>query len=229
MKTTKVTAIGDSLTKGVILTGANKYTLVEQNYLDIVSRELDLQVNNYGRFGSTVDMGDTMIARHSVEIASSEYTFVEYGGNDCDFDWMKIADSPMEDYAPKTTLEDFRKRFIALINKVRNLGSKPIIISLPPILSAPYFSFFSRFMSDQQKDNVIQWLGGSTDIISRWHESYNRALFVIAKETQIPIIDITTPFDTFRGDISSLFCADGIHPNDRGHKLIARTIINSCI
>ena len=224
---TKVTALGDSLTKGVILTEANKYSLAEHSYIDIVSRELDLQISNYGRFGSTIEMGDTMIGRHTDEIAVSEYTFIEYGGNDCDFEWMKIADAPMEEYSPKTTLEDFKKLFVGIINKVRNLGSKPIIISLPPILSTPYFSFFSRFMSEKQKENVINWLGGSTDIISRWHESYNRALFMIAKETQTPIIDITTPFDTFRGDISSLYCADGIHPNDKGHKLIASTIINS--
>ena len=224
---TKVTALGDSLTKGVILTEANKYTLTENSYLDIVSRELDLQVGNYGRFGSTIDMGNAIIRRHSEDIASSEYTFIEYGGNDCDFDWMKIADSPMEDYTPKTTLNDFKERFIKLINKVRDLGSKPVIISLPPILSTPYFSFFSRMMSEEQKRNVINWLGGSTDIISRWHESYNRALFMIAPETQTPIIDITTPFDTFRGDISSLYCADGIHPNVQGHRMIATTIINS--
>ena len=224
---TKVTALGDSLTKGVILTETNRYSLAEHSYLDIVSRELDLQIRNYGRFGSTIDMGDTMIRRHSDEIAGSEYTFIEYGGNDCDFDWMKIADSPTEDHAPKTILADFRERFAGLIDKVRELGSKPIIISLPPILSAPYFSFFSRLMSEEQKKNVIGWLGGSTDIISRWHESYNRALFMIAKETQTPIIDITTPFDTFRGDISSLFCADGIHPNDKGHRMIATTIINN--
>ena len=220
-------ALGDSVTKGVILTETNKYSLTEHSYLDIVSRELDLQISNYGRFGSTVDTGDTMLRRHSDEIAGSEYTFIEYGGNDCDFDWMKIADSPMEDYAPKTRLEDFRKRFITLINKVRELGSKPIILSLPPILSAPYFAFFSRSMSQEQKENVITWLGGSTDIISRWHESYNRTLFMIAKETQTPIIDITTPFDTFRGDISSLYCADGIHPNAKGHRMIAATIVNS--
>lgn len=224
---TKVAALGDSVTKGVILTEANKYSLAEHSYLDIVARELDLQISNYGRFGSTVDMGDAMIRRHSDEIARSEYTFIEYGGNDCDFDWVMIADSPMGDYTPNTKLEDFKVRFVRLINKIRELGSKPIIISLPPILSTPYFSFFSRLMSEEQKKNVIDWLGGSTDIISRWHESYNRALFMIANETQTPIIDITTPFDTFRGDITSLYCADGIHPNAQGHKMIASTIINN--
>lgn len=46
-------------------------------------------------------------------------------------------------------------------------------------------------------------------------------------KTQTPIIDITTPFDTFRGDISSLFCPDGIHPNAEGNRMIASTIISN--
>ena len=227
MMKTKITALGDSLTKGVVLTENNRYSVTEHSYMDIISNELGLYVENYGKFGCTVDTGSTVLERHKEAIAASDYTFLEFGGNDCDFDWMKIADSPTQEHAPKTILNDFKERFVRLIEKVRNLGSKPIIISLPPILSTPYFSFFSRFMSEEQKENVITWLGGSTDIISRWHESYNRALFMIAKETQTPIIDITTPFDTFRGDISSLFCPDGIHPNAEGHRMIASTIISN--
>lgn len=226
MEKTKITALGDSITKGVLLTKENKYALTEQNYLNIVSKELNLQITNYGRFGSTIHTGDVMVNRHPHEIADSKYTFIGYGGNDCDFDWMKIADCPSEDYTPKTTLEEFKKAFVKLVQRIRELGSKPIIISLPPILSTPYFSFFSRCMSENQRKNVIDWLGGSTKIISRWHESYNRALFMVANESQTPIIDITTPFDTYRGDLSTLFCTDGIHPNDKGHKLIASTIIN---
>ena len=224
---TKITALGDSLTKGVVLNREYKYSLAANSYLDIVGRELDLHVINYGRFGSTIQTADAIVDRHANAISGSEYTFIEYGGNDCDFDWMKIADSPQGEFSPNTSLADFKLHFLDLISKVRALGSKPVIISLPPILSAPYFSFFSRLMTDQQKANVIIWLGGDTGIISRWHESYNRALFAIAKESQTPIIDITTPFDTFRGDINSLYCADGIHPNEEGHKLIATTIINN--
>ena len=229
MNMTKVAALGDSLTKGVILTEANKYSIADHSYLDIVGRELDLQIKNYGRFGSTIEMGDTMINRHSEEISNSEYTFIEYGGNDCDFDWMKIADAPAEDYAPKTSLEDFRIRFVGLIDRIRELGSTPVIISLPPILSDRYFSYFSSRMTERQKENVIRWLGGDVGIISRWHETYNRSLFVIAGQTQTEIIDVTAPFDTFRGDLKTLFCADGIHPNVYGYRLIADAIIRRYI
>lgn len=225
MKRIRVTALGDSLTKGVILTEENRYSVTEHNFMDIISSRLGLNMENYGRFGCTVSFGNKVIDRHEETISASDYTFLEYGGNDCDFDWMKIADAPSEAHSPKTALESFKEQFPALIERVRKLGSRPVIISLPPIISDTYFSFFSRSMSESQKKNVVEWLGGDVGIISRWHESYNRALFMIANQTRTDIIDITTPFDTFRGDMNSLYCTDGIHPNENGHRMIADAII----
>ena len=225
MKKLKATALGDSITKGVVLTDQDKYTVTQQSFMDMVGEKLGMDIVNCGKFGSTVSMGDKIISRHIKDISESNYTFIEYGGNDCDFEWMKIADAPAEDYAPKTSLEDFRVRFIGLIKRIRELGSTPVIISLPPILSDRYFSYFSSRMTERQKENVIRWLGGDVGIISRWHETYNRSLFVIAGQTQTEIIDVTAPFDTFRGDLKTLFCADGIHPNVHGYRLIADAII----
>lgn len=51
----------------------------------------------------------------------------------------------------------------------------------------------------------------------------------IAGQTQTEIIDVTAPFDTFRGDLKTLFCADGIHPNVYGCRLIADAIIGFLI
>ena len=223
---TRIAALGDSLTKGVVLTDRNRYSVLDNNYMDIVGRELDLHIDNYGKFGCTASFGSSVIDRHSDEIAESEYTFIEYGGNDCDFDWLSIAQSPEDQHNPKTSLDCFKRQIRQLIERVQALGSKPVLVSLPPILSNLYFSFFSKGMSEEQKANICRWLGGDTGIISRWHESYNRALFDVARQTQTPIIDITTPFDTFRGPLESLYCADGIHPNAQGHKLIASSIVN---
>ena len=47
---------------------------------------------------------------------------------------------------------------------------------------------------------------------------------LIAGQTQTEIIDVTSPFDTFRGYLKTLFCADGIHPNVYGYRLIADDI-----
>ena len=227
MEQKKITALGDSLTRGVVLNESNRYSVLNGSFIDIIREKLGFEIANYGKFGCTIDFGDNIISRYSENIADSEYTLLEYGGNDCDFDWRKIADTPQKNHMPKTPLEYFKKQFIALIERVKQLGSKAVITSLPPILSDSYFSFFSRLMSEEQINNVVTWLGGDIGIISRWHESYNRALFMVANQTKTPIIDITTPFDTYRGNIHALYCTDGIHPNEAGHKLIAETIINN--
>ena len=226
MKTTRIAALGDSITKGVVLNEQYRYSAAEQSFLDILSSELDLRVDNYGKFGYTVSHGNSVIERHAADIADSDYTFIEYGGNDCDFDWIKIAQDPHGEHKARTPLEEFTEELSSLVAKIKGLGSIPVLITLPPILSDTYFSFLNRSMSDEQKNNIKEWLGGDVGIIARWHESYNRALFQVANQTRTQIIDITTPFDTFRGDLTSLYCADGIHPNARGHKLIAHTIIN---
>lgn len=227
MKKTRIAALGDSITKGVIFSENNKYSLIENCFTEIISNKLDIHLDNYGKFGCTIGFVDNVVQRHKDIIATSDYTFIEYGGNDCDFDWIKIANSPMEEHTPKTTLESFMAQFRNIIGKIKELGTKPVIISLPPIISDTYFSFFSKSMSEQQKSNVVKWLGGDIGLISRWHESYNRALFKIAGQTGIEIIDVTTPFDTYHGHLKSLYCQDGIHPNAAGHKIIAETIIQS--
>ena len=226
MKRIRISALGDSLMKGVVLTDKNRYSMVERSFMDIISEDMDLYVENYSKFGCTVGFGHNVIDRHGEDISSSDYTLLEYGGNDCDFNWMEIADSPSAQHHPKTVMESFRQQFMDLVEKVKRLGSKPVILSLPPIDPDLYFSFISRLMNQTQKENVIRWLGGDTGIISRWHESYNRTLFEIAGLTGAPIIDITTPFETYNGSLSSLYCSDGIHPNKEGHKLIAASISN---
>lgn len=226
MRRLKVTALGDSITKGVVLTNMDRYAVAQKSFMDIAGEKLGMDVINCGKFGSTVTMGEKIVSRYSKDISESQYTFIEYGGNDCDFDWSKIAETPSGEYSPKTKLEDFRNRFIGLINRVRELGSIPVILSLPPILSEKYYTYFSSRMSEEQKENVIRWLGGDVGINSRWHETYNRTLFLIAAQTRTGIIDVTSPFDTYRGDLKTLFCTDGIHPNENGYRLIADTIIN---
>ena len=227
MKRIKAIALGDSVTKGVVLSKENKYTVIENNYLDIISTELELTVANFGKFGATVSCAGIMTDRLSEQIGEVDYVILGYGGNDCDFDWMKIADYPENEYLPKTPLAEFKQQMMSVIDKIKALGSRPVVTSLPPIISENYFSYITRQMTEEQKNNILKWLGGDVQLISRWHESYNLALFTIAKEAQIPIFDITSPFDTYRGNLNSFYSTDGIHPNAAGHKLIAETVINN--
>ena len=101
MRKMKIAALGDSLTKGVVLNERNRYSVLDKGFVDIVGEELDVDVKNYGKFGCTVGYGYSVIDRHSEDIAQADYTLLEYGGNDCDFDWDKIGDDPEGTYEPK--------------------------------------------------------------------------------------------------------------------------------
>ena len=227
MEKVNIAALGDSLTRGVVLNSENRYSVLKGSFIDIISEKLNLSIKNYAKFGCTIGFGHNVIDRHSSDISATDVTFLEFGGNDCDFDWRGIADNPTSEHTPKTILDSFKVQFLSLIERVRNLGSKPIILSLPPIDSNAYFSFISRFMNEEQRANIIRWLGGDIDIITRWHETYNKALFEISESTGTPIIDITSPFENYNGDMMALMCSDGIHPNAQGHELIAGSIVGA--
>ena len=227
MKRMKITALGDSITKGVVMDNANTYSLAEENFVEILRKERNVDIENYGRFGCTISYGHHVVAHHSDEIANSDYTIIEYGGNDCDFYWKRIALNPAGEHQPKTTLAAFHDSMVELIGKIRSLGSKPLILSLPPIDSASYFAFFSREMEESQRDNILRWMGGDVEAIARWHEDYNRVLFEVANNTDTPILNITEPFTANPTGLRSLICPDGIHPNSMGHRLIASSIMTA--
>lgn len=217
--------MGDSITKGVVLTGDGNYSVLDNSFVGLLRKHNNIDIDNLGKFGCTISFAHHITDHYPEKISSSDYTILEYGGNDCDFYWKRIALDPTGEHQPKTKLEEFRREFVKLIEKVRALGSRPIILSLPPIESKEYFDFFSRKMNDEQRDNILGWMGGEVEAISRWHDSYNQVLFGVASETSTPILDITKPFSNYSDGWRSLLCQDGIHPNSEGHRLIASSIM----
>lgn len=69
----------------------------------------------------------------------------------------------------------------------------------------------------------MQWMRNDQQFITNWHERYNIEIFKLAIATQVPVIDITSIF-LEKKNYSRYLCNDGIHPNEEGHKLIAKAI-----
>ena len=97
---------------------------------------------------------------------------------------------------------------------------QPVMTTLPPIHARRYFSFFTR--DGLSQENILLWLG-DVEHIYRWHERYNGAVVQTAQECGVPLIDVRDAFLSVRryGD---LLCADGIHPNAKGHALIQKVL-----
>ena len=166
-------------------------------------------------------MLDRIISRGG--LGDYDYTLLEFGGNDCDYNWKAIAAAPDDTHLTNTPLPEFREIYAGLIDKVRAEGSKPVMLSLVPIVSERYFETFSAGMNESGKDNILRWLAGNIEFIHDWHERYNLEVFALAREHGVPIVDITSPFLADRRREALMSC-DGIHPSRDGHRLIADEI-----
>lgn len=211
----KVLVLGDSITKGIIYDDAKgKYTFSDNSFVNLLKND-NLEIENASLMGSTVTKGMKMLERLGDDVSKYDYTAIEFGGNDCNYTWAEVASSPDSAHLCMTPPEKFRSVYEELINKIRSLGSKPIIFSLPPIVSSKFYKWIIRGLNEE---NIFSFLGDK-ERLGRWQQFYNLTVSQIARSMNVPLIDITSPF--FEGrDFDNLFCTDGIHPNESGHRLI---------
>lgn len=221
----QVVALGDSITKGVVLEGS-RYKILSNSFVEQCQEELSLTIDNYARMGCTVEKGWQILEQHEDAVRHSDITFLEYGGNDSDFNWQEIADAPNLQHYPKTELPVFIKTYKAMIDRVREWGSQPVILSLPLMDHERFFKFVSKNMSEEKADCILGWLGGQLERIRNYHDMYNLQVFRLAATECVPIVDITSPF-LQNMDYTQCLCEDGIHPSALGHNLIAAQIMQN--
>ena len=218
----KLVALGDSITKGVIFDGES-YKILPSCFVNQCAENLDVNIDNYSRMGCTISRGAQIAEQHAEAIAGSDVTLVEFGGNDSDFCWTDIASAPTDNHYPMTELPTFRQMYRDLIARIRQLGSKPILLTLPLIDYRRFYNFVTRNMGDHDRSNVLSWLGGQEERIRNYHDMYSLAVYQIGYQERVPVLDITSPFLNNR-DYLPYLCVDGIHPSQAGHNLIAATV-----
>ncbi|MBS7402396.1 MAG: SGNH/GDSL hydrolase family protein [Oscillospiraceae bacterium] len=218
----KICLFGDSISKGVVIdTLHNRYTMTKKSFANIIaSGQSALSISNYSMLGCTIDKGISLINRHMKDVEDCDVMVLEYGGNDSDHDWAAIAEHPEQEHLPKTPIDQFVKKYLNVISELRDMDKTVIMLNLPPIDPHKYFNWFSRGLNGE---NILRWLGGSEEHIYSFHESYNAQVCNIAAERDIRLIDIRSAFLALK-NYSEYLCDDGIHPNERGHELIANVI-----
>lgn len=220
-KPQKFAVFGDSIGRGVIYDPESNGYETDKGFVSMLEAEWGIRSENFTRFGYTVDKGLEMLEKKAERVRGSDIVFLEFGGNDSDFDWKKIAADPDAHHLPKTLLSDFLVIYGRMIDRVRELGAKPVVLDLPPIESELYFRRVSDGVSG---DNILKWLNGDKREIFRWHRTYSYAVTNLCKENGARMIDIRSAFDG--RELSSYICVDGIHPSVDGHRLIFNKIIS---
>lgn len=214
----KIEIFGDSILKGIMYTGG-RYRVYNGGLEDRL-KSLDIELSRNCRIGSTVVSGlERMEKNFQTDDPDGKTILLEFGGNDSDFNWKEISENPGGDFLPHTTYDTFENTYGNAIRLVREKGGKPVISTIIPIDADKYLNFLGRYFS---KDNILSWLG-DVSALYRWQESYNRHVEQIAMKYDCPVLDIRDSFLRTRS-YASLYCDDGIHPTEEGHRIIENTI-----
>ncbi|MGN1382293.1 MAG: SGNH/GDSL hydrolase family protein [Eubacterium sp.] len=222
----KITVCGDSITKGVIFDEAKgRYTFMKNSAMHTLQSMLGAVIKNVSKFGCTTEKGQGIFQRNEQHIAESDFTILEYGGNDCDMPWDKIAENPDQIYEANVPEEQFEKNYEEMIMKTLNLGSTPVLMSLPPLDQDRFYSWVSSLAEKKTPDaeaNILKYLDGTTETIYLWQQKYNSVVLRLAEKFHLPLIDVRNAFlkqENYKDFIS----IDGMHPNQKGQDLIAET------
>lgn len=207
---------GDSIARGVIFQESKRrYSLAAVRFSSLLKERLGISVENHAIMGMTVTEGlQSFLASAPAPNALCAITF---GGNDCDLDWAHVAAHPQESLQAKVSLHTYRDTLAEFVQKARDAGMKPLLITPPPLHAQRYFCWVTR---ELDKQAVLHALHGDVNSIYRWQERYALAMRDVAAQTHCPLLDIRDAF-LARSDFEDLLCVDGIHPNEAGHRLIA--------
>ena len=217
-----IVVYGDSISRGVIYDNEKQsYSLLLESFTNLVRDHLKGVVLNAAKFGSTIIDGLQRLQRDVLR-RRPDIVLIEFGGNDCDYQWDRIAEDGTADHHPNTECSAFYDTLTGLVTKLNEMKIVPVLVSLPPLDPDKYFRWISH-NSEQAKTNILQFIGSISHIYA-WHERYNAAILRVAEETKTRLIDIRSAF-LQEDDYTKLICADGIHPNKEGHKVIAEKIL----
>ncbi len=210
---------GDSISKGIVLDETtHHYGTLKKEINQWISPVASL--HNFSVMGSTIQKGLAIITRHTDQLADYQNVFLEFGGNDCDFDWQAVSERPQAHHEPHTPLKQFETLYTKAVRLIQEKKGNPILLTLPPLDPQRYFQWISRNL---HANNILHFLG-STDTIYRWQEMYNMKVLLLAQKLRVPVVDIRSAF-LAQHHYQSLLCEDGIHPNRKGHRFIYKIIM----
>lgn len=212
---------GDSVGKGVIYDrNTQRYSVTRDSFGSVSAGKLGVELDNFSRFGCTMTKGAEIIEKRLGSLNGYEAVMLEFGGNDCDFDWAQVAARPLERHECKTPLKQFVSGYIALIEKIRRAGGLPVLLTVPAVNAEKFFDWITR---DNDSEAIMTFLK-EKHRIEHWNELYNNAVWSVSAAEKVPVVDIRSPLLCER-DFDDYFCDDGIHLNQAGHALIAEHII----
>lgn len=226
----KITVFGDSIPRGIVLK-ENKLQTIQSGVVDLVAKKLNLEIQNLSRFGQTLKRlcEKNIFENYLSELSKcngveKNIAVIAIGGNDCDFDWQTVAETPTFPHEPHTPLAEFEELLDSTVGSLKQNNIEVILFTIPPIDSKKFFENVISKKADGKK--VLEFFNGDISNISRRQESYNLAIIKCAMKNRCTLIDIRTRLLINRSFLSFM-CEDGVHPNEEGHKIMSEEILKT--
>lgn len=197
---------GDSLMKATMPDTAFRYHF-HMDELRGRYHSDEVRLTNRAKMGATVSKGRSLVEHDVARGLDARYALVAYGGNDSDFDWAEISARPEEEHRPRTELPLFRRILGETVDKLRQAGVQPVMMTLPPVDAERYLSFICR--DGLSRANILRWLG-DVQRIYRYQEAYSETVADVATRRDVPLVEVRRAFLLDR-QTPQLIAADGIH------------------
>ena len=220
----KIEVFGDSIFKGIQINPLNKRYHVNNTIdVEMLSETFSLSIVNRAKLGCTVTKGAVLLEKYLAEAPDCSAILMDFGGNDCDFNWKSISENPEAAHEPHTPLHTFVEVYTDMIEKIKAKGIRPVITTLPPLEPQRYFDWFCKGLN---RENILRWLG-DVNAIYRYQELYSRTVEEIARNSGAMLVDLRGAFlrEKYMG---RFLCEDGIHPNTEGQRLITQELKRFC-
>ena len=208
---------GDSASQGLVLDEKGRYRVSRQGCIRLLKRE-GFPIRNHAVHGYTVLQGLESFEKTQTEPGSR--CVIQFGGNDSDLDWDAVSRDPGVFHDGRVPLQEFRKDLARFIREARERFLEPVLVTPLALISTRFFDWVCR---DRNADHILRYLHEDTESMYRWQERYATAVREVAADEGCRLIDIRS-WLLDRLDYPALFCADGIHPNEAGHAVIAELV-----
>lgn len=219
----KITVFGDSILKGAVTDPSSDhlFEILDDNSLALAQKELGFELENLSIYGNIITKAKKKFDRWLTNGSTADLCIIEFGGNDCDYDWPPVSEAPDEPHDQKVPLTLYLETLDYMITTLRAHKITPLIMTMPALVPDQWFQ---HICIGNNKENILKFLNGHYDALYRAHERYNNYLMKYAFEHKVQMVDmrmalLETP------DYRKLMCQDGIHPNQEGYKFMSEVWI----
>ncbi len=215
----KIALYGDSIGRGVTFDEARgRYVYLKEGFDKLFTDSQGIEIINHSRFGAIAEEG--LAEFEKAEETDAQVIAIQYGGNDCTPDWKAAAETPEVMHPARVLLADFENTLTSFVEAVKKIKKIPLLITPPPLVAERFVPWISKGLD---AGRILSYLGDMHHVY-RWQEQYALAVHKVGRLTQSKLFDLRAFFLAER-ELGSLYCVDGMHPNQKGHNLIAQAAV----